>query len=100
MTKRKYDAKFKAQVALDAVRERETLKALAVKYDVSPAQIGRWKKEFLDYSAEAFEKPEIDYDGMEDLLEIYERKICDLEEQLDFAKRVSEKLGIEIPASN
>lgn len=33
--KKKYDAKFKAKVALEAIKERETLNELAVKYEVS-----------------------------------------------------------------
>ena len=45
-TRRVYDAKFKAQVAIDAIRERETLNELSAKYGVSPVMISRWKKEF------------------------------------------------------
>ena len=47
-TRRDYDAKFKAQVAIDAIRERETLNELSAKYGVSPVMISRWKKEFLE----------------------------------------------------
>ena len=99
-TRRKFDAKFKAKVALDAIRERETLNKLAVKYEVSPTQISRWKKEFLDNSAAAFETPKIDDEAIQKQQDEYLRKIGDLEMQLDFAKRVSRKLGIEIPAKH
>lgn len=40
-TRNKYDAKFKAKVALEATKERETLNELAVKYEVSPVMISR-----------------------------------------------------------
>ena len=40
-TRKKYDAKFKAKVALEAIKERETLNELAVKYEVSPVMISR-----------------------------------------------------------
>ena len=42
-TRRKFDSAFKAKVALEAIRERETLAGLAVKYDLHPNQISQWK---------------------------------------------------------
>ena len=96
-TRKKYDAKFKAKVALEAIRERETLNELAAKYGVSPVMISRWKKEFIENSAAAFETPKIDDEAIQKQKDRYLRKIGDLEMQLDFAKRVSRKLGIEIP---
>ena len=47
-TRKKYDAQFKAKVAFEAIKERETLNELAVKYEVSPVMISRWKKEFIE----------------------------------------------------
>lgn len=96
-SRKKYDAKFKAKVALEAIRERETLNELAAKYGVSPVMISRWKKEFIENSAAAFETPKIDDEAIQKQKDRYLRKIGDLEMQLDFAKRVSRKLGIEIP---
>lgn len=98
--RRKYDASFKAKVAIEAIRERETLSELAAKYEVSPVMISRWKKEFIDNSAAAFETPKKDDAAMEKQKDRYLRKIGDLEMQLDFAKRVSRKMGIEIPADD
>ena len=99
-SRKKYDAKFKAKVALEAIRERETLNELAAKYGVSPVMISRWKKEFIENSAAAFEIPKIDDEAIQKQKDRYLRKIGDLEMQLDFAKRVSRKLGIEIPADD
>jgi transposase len=99
-TRRKFDAKFKTKVALEAIQERETLNALAVKYGLSPVQISRWKKEFLDNASAAFETPKVDDEAIEKEKDDLLRKIGDLEMQLDFAKRVSKKLGIEIPAKH
>ena len=42
------------------MREHETLSELAAKYEVSPVMISRWKKEFIDNSAAAFETPKKD----------------------------------------
>lgn len=35
-TRRKFDPSFKAKVALEALKERETLQQLAVKYELHP----------------------------------------------------------------
>ena len=99
-TRKKYDAKFKAKVAIEAIRERETLNELAAKYGVSPVMISRWKKEFIENSVAAFETPKLDDEAIQKQKDRYLRKIGDLEMQLDFAKRVSKELGIEIPADD
>ena len=94
------DAKFKVKVALEAIKECETLNELAVKYVVSPVMISRWKKEFIENSAVAFEIPKVDNASIEKEKDRYLRVIGDLQMQLDFAKRVSKKLRIEIPAED
>ena len=99
-TRKKYDAKFKVKVALEAIKECETLNELAVKYVVSPVMISRWKKEFIENSAVAFEIPKVDNASIEKEKDRYLRVIGDLQMQLDFAKRVSKKLRIEIPAED
>lgn len=53
--RRKFTSAFKAQVAIEALRERETLSELARKYQVHPNIISKWKQEFITRSAEIFE---------------------------------------------
>lgn len=51
MTRRKrktYDDRFKAMVALEAIKETQTLAELASKFDIHPNQIRNWKNEFLE----------------------------------------------------
>ena len=55
-SRRKFSADFKAKVALEAVRNQQTLAELAVKYDVNPVMISKWKSELLENIAAAFEK--------------------------------------------
>lgn len=52
--RRKFSPQFKANVAIEALKERYTLAELAEKFNVSGVMISRWKKEFLENSAKAF----------------------------------------------
>lgn len=54
--RKSYDKKFKAKVALEAIREEQTLQELSQKYDVHPNQIGQWKKQLTDGAADVFER--------------------------------------------
>jgi len=55
MTRKKFTSKFKTKVALEAIKERESLSVLAQKYDVIPQQITNWKREFLAGATSVFE---------------------------------------------
>ena len=41
---------------MEALKERSTLSDLAQKYQLQPAQISAWKREFLDGASEVFDK--------------------------------------------
>lgn len=55
MTRRKFSAKFKAKVVLEALKERSSMAELAQKYELHPQQITNWKKEFLASAEGVFE---------------------------------------------
>lgn len=56
MTRRKFTSKFKTKVVLEALKERQTVKELAQKYEVSPQQINNWKRDFLEEAGTVFSK--------------------------------------------
>lgn len=53
--RRKFNPSFKARVALDSLKERESLAQLAAKHGVHANQISKWKKELLESAPAVFE---------------------------------------------
>jgi len=94
MTKKrqKLSAAFKARVALEAIKERDTITSLASRYEVHPNQIGQWKKELQEHASSVFEgacgkRREKEAEKQQDLL--YE-KIGRIEVENDWLRK---KLG-------
>ena len=92
-TRRKFSASFKAQVAIEALKERETLAELSKRFEVHANIISQWKQEFLERGSEIFEKePQIKTDESEK--EKLYAKIGQLEMERDFLKKKLKKIGL------
>ena len=52
--RRKHSPAFKAKVALEALKGRETVAQLAVRYEVHPGQIQAWKKALAEGASGVF----------------------------------------------
>jgi len=92
-SRRKFSADFKAKVALEAVRNQQTLAELAVKYDVNPVMISKWKSELLENIAAAFEKKGAVEKEDVDTQELY-AQIGQLKVENEFLKKSFKRLGM------
>ncbi|MFA5817043.1 MAG: IS3 family transposase [Bacteroidales bacterium] len=91
-TRQHHSATFKAKVEIEALQERETLSELATKYGVHPNQITRWKKEFLEWAPELFERKRNEKEEGPDIEKLY-AKIGQLEMERDFVKKKLKETG-------
>lgn len=95
--RRTFSAEFKAKVAMDAMKEQETINQIASRYDVLPVQVSQWKAQLVKRLPEAFKgerkgkNPEEDWER--ERKEFYQ-KIGQLEMERDWLKKKSEQLGI------
>jgi transposase-like protein len=46
-----HEASTKARVALEAVKERETVAQIAKRFSVHPTQVNQWKRQLLEQAA-------------------------------------------------
>lgn len=91
--RRKFTSAFKAKVAIDALKERETLADLSARYEVHPTMISKWKQEFIDLAVQVFDKKPVSEDPLENIEKLYS-KIGQLEMENDFLKKNLKKAGL------
>jgi len=91
--KRKFrEASFKARVALEAVKERETVGELARRFQVHPTQIHEWKRRLVEQASGVFEKEGVKPAEAVDPAELYEQ-IGRLKVELEFLKKKAAQFG-------
>ena len=76
-TRRKFSSAFKARVALEALKERETLSELSTRFEVAQEIISRWKGEFVKQSSIVFETKQRSSDAPSvEVLAYYKAWLC------------------------
>jgi transposase len=54
--RKRFDPEFKAQVALEALREQESLSQIGRRHGIHPVVVGQWKRRLAVQAVEAFSK--------------------------------------------
>lgn len=86
--RKRHSASFKAQVALEAIRERKTLSQLSTEHSVHANQISQWKQQLLDNAEQLFSKtpPGQEKEKLQLEAELYQQ-IGQLKVELDWLKK-------------
>ena len=88
MKRRKFTAKFKTKVVLEALKEVTSLSDLAKKYNLAPTQISNWKRQFLEGAEEVFSSTKGGKTEEEREKDKLLRTIGELKVENDFLKKV------------
>jgi transposase-like protein len=89
--RRKFTSAFKAKVALEAIKEKQTLAELSREFEVHPNMISKWKQEFLQKCEKVFDEKGKDQEEQLDADQLF-AKIGRLELENDFLKKSLKKL--------
>ena len=91
-TRKIYTPAFKAQVALEALREQNTIGQLSSKFSVHPTQIQKWRERLKDNVASVFGNGVTEnLKDKDQLIERLYKQIGQLTVELDWVKK---KLGV------
>ena len=52
--RRRFTPEFKARVALEALRERQSVKAIATRHELHPNQVGTWRRQLIEAMPQVF----------------------------------------------
>lgn len=86
-TRKRYNPRFKLEVALEALQEKETISVLAQKHGIHPNQISQWKKQLKEKLKDFFTSGKSSAKSDEKLSDQLYQKIGKLEMELDWLKK-------------
>ena len=87
---RKFSSELKAKIAVEALKGQRTVQEIASSYSVHPNQVTNWRKQLLDFSAEAFSTGRLRSDQLDEQLktDLY-AEIGKLKVELDWLQKKS-----------
>ena len=91
--RRNHSAAFKAKVALDALRDGQTVAEVAQRHDVHPNQVTDWRRQLLEQAADVFGGASAPTEPPVDLKELH-AKIGQLTLENDFLEGALIKAGL------
>lgn len=91
MSKRTFDAAFKAKVVLEVICGEKDINEAAKEYQLVPNLIRNWRKEFLQNAALVFESKK-DNDQSGPNIQSMKKEINQLTMQVDWMKKKSEEI--------
>jgi transposase-like protein len=92
-SRRKFTGSFKAEVAIEALKERYSLAELSNRYGVHANMISKWKQEFVNRAGEIFETKAPEEESEREKERLY-AKIGQLEMERDWLKKISKKMNL------
>jgi transposase-like protein len=93
-SRRNHSAKFKARVALEALRGEETLAALSARHGVHASQIGMWRKQLLEHAGEVFDNGNPAAEDAERRIRDLQAKVGELTMERDFLSGALGRFGL------
>ena len=88
-----HEASYKARVALEAMKERETVAQISKRFGVHPTQVNQWKRKLVGEASEIFERENGSrHTEAFETTELYE-EIGRLQMELDWLKKKAAQFG-------
>ena len=91
--RKSYSAAFKAKVALEVIREKDTLPELSSRFQIHRVMLTRWKKEALNGLPKIFSKKSKKDKSDKELIESLYNQIGQLTVENNWLKKNIERIG-------